>query len=490
MKKIRETITGMVLEDYQAGDVPQLERVTSVYDKITRKYIPTAGFVLDNEFATYRFKEQLLRTFTAGTPYANFEIEHIPMELGQPTMPFKSTIRLLKSQKQVSDKMMASGNQVFLNIPTATGKTVISVDFISKLQVKTIVICHKKKILSQWYDTFRTKTDIDIGRVMIINSSQYFYDVISGDLDPNDTDIWLATPSVISSFCGDHGWDMLEDLFGFMGIGLKIIDEAHRCFGTTIKINSHTSIRTLYLSADFNQANGYIRKMYFDSLRDAVVIRYDQETMNDLKHITCVQYEFDTHPSDEDLVAVTNYTRKNRYHWDHFEYTKYIMRNGTVLKHVENIINEIIKSEENVKSDDGKPYKILVLTNMIDNVDDIYNKLSRKVTSRTVARYHTKIPKEETTTYLNADIIVSTYQAFGEGVDVVTPCIRHVISTSPVDAIMANQSAGRCRPIKDLESYYWMMVDMGFEFCRNNEVRVTRYLANAKIGKVTRIEAG
>jgi superfamily II DNA or RNA helicase len=486
---VKETITGMVFEGYEPGDIPQLERITSVYDKITHKNIPTAGFALDDGFATYRFKEQYLRAITVGTPFQNFEIEHVPMELGQPTEPFKSTIRLQKAQKQISDKMMA-GNQVFLNIPTATGKTVISVDFIAKLQVKTIVICFKKKILTQWHDTFRTKTDINIDRVKIISSSQYFYDLISGDEDPNDVDIWLATPSVINSFCTNHGWGMLEELFAFMGIGLKVIDEAHRCFGATIKINSHTSIRTLYLSADFNQANSYIRRMYYDSLRDANVIRYDQETMNDLKHITCVHYEFNSNPSDEDILAITNYTRKNKYHWDHFEYTKYAMKNGSVIKHTENIISEIIKSEQNIKSEDGKPYKILVLSNMIDTVDEIYKKLSHKFPSRTVSRYHTKMPKEENSTYLNADIIVSTYQAFGEGVDVVTPCIRHVISTCPVDPIMANQSAGRCRPIKDIDSFYWMLVDMGFEFCRNNEARVTRYLATAKIGKITRIEAG
>lgn len=487
--KVKETITGMVFEGYQAGDIPQLERITSVYDKITHKNVPTAGFVLDDGFATYRFKIPYLRSITAGTPFANFEVENVPMELGQPTEPFKSNIRLLKSQKQVSDKMM-NGNVVFLNIPTATGKTVITVDFVSKLQVKTIIICFKKKILSQWFETFKNKTDIDPNRVRIINSSKYFYDIISGDEDPMNTDIWLATPSVITSFCNDNGWDMLEELFSFMGIGFKVIDEAHRCFGATIKINSHTSIRTLYLSADFNQANSYVRRMYFDSLRDANVIKYDQETMNDLKHITCVHYEFDSHPSDEDVLSITNYTRKNKYHWDHFEYTKYTMKNGQVLKHVENIINEVIKSETDLKDESGKPYKVLVLTNMIDTVDEIYNKLRKKVSSRTVSRYHTKMPKEEFNTYLDADIIVSTYQAFGEGVDVVTPCIRHVISTCPVDMVMANQSAGRCRPIKGVESFYWMLVDTGFEYCRNNEIRVTKYLANAKIGKISLIEAG
>lgn len=489
MRKIRETITGMVFEGYQPGDIPQLERVTSVYDKITHKSIPTAGFALDDGFATYKFKTTYLKSITAGTPYNEFEIEHIPMELGEPTNQFRSNIKLLKSQKQVSDKMM-NGNVVFLNIPTASGKTVITVDFIAKLQVKTLIICFKKKILSQWFDTFKNKTDIDPNRVKIINTSKYFYDIIAGDEDPMDTDIWLATPNVITSFCTANGWDMLEDLLHFMGVGFKVIDEAHRCFGATIKINAHTSIRTLYLSADCNQANTYIRRMYFDSLRDANVIRYDQETMNDLKHITCVHYEFNSHPSDEDIMVITNTSKRNKYHWDHFAYTKYELKSGALIKNTETIINEVIKSEANIKDESGKPYKILVLTNMIEAVDEIYHKLTRKITSRSVSRYHTKMPKEEFNTYLDADIIVSTYQAFGEGVDVVTPCIRHVISTCPVDMVMANQSAGRCRPIKGVESFYWMLVDNGFEYCRNCEVRVTRYLANAKIGKITLIEAG
>lgn len=489
MKTVRETLTGMVFEDYQAGDIPQLERITSIYDKISHSDTPASGFILDNEFATYKMNENYLRSITAGTSYDHFTLEKIPTFIGSPTMPYKSTIRLQKAQKPVADKMVSGGSQVFLNIPTATGKTVLSVDMIAKLQVKTIIICFKKKILQQWYETFRDKTTIDISRVTIINNCQYFYDIISGDEDVENTDIWLITPNLITTFCNANGWDMLGELFAFMGIGFKVIDEAHRCFGATIKINAYTSVRTLYLSADYNQANQYIRKMFFNALRNATIIRYDEETMQDLKHITCVHYEYNSNPADEDILKITNLARKNKYHWDHFEYTKYAMKNGDLLRHTENIIQEIIKSETDLKDPSGKPYKILVLTNMIDAVNTVYDKLKQKVPDRVVSRYHTKMPKEELSTYLDADIIVSTYQAFGEGVDVVTPCIRHVISMNPVDLIMANQSAGRCRPIPNVDSFYWMLVDTGFEFCRNNEIRVTRYMANAKIGKITRIEA-
>jgi len=484
---IRKTITGMVLENYQAGDLLQLERQTSVYDKLYHKHVPTSGFILDNEFATYKFDENYLRSITYNSPYKDFVIENIPLELGEPTLPYKSNIRLQKNQRVIFDKMLSSTkNQIFLNIPTATGKTVLAVNYISKIQTKTIIVCFKKKILHQWYDTFVEKTTIDPSRIKIIDSCQYLYDIISGDEDHNDTDIWLITQSLITTFFNDNGWDMLPELFAFMGIGFKVIDEAHRCFGATIKINAYTSIRTLYLSADYNQANADIRKMFYEALKDADLLTYDAETMNDLKHITCVQYEYNSFPRDEDIFVITNPAKKNKYHWDHFGYTKYQMKNCTVYDHLMKIIDQIIKT--NMTSDSGKPYKILILTNMIDAVDRIYDMLKHKV-KRTITRYHTRIPKEEVSKCFDGDIIISTYQAFAEGIDITTPQIQHVISLNPVDPVTANQSAGRCRPIPDTMSYYWMLVDMGFEYCRNTETRVTNYLARSKIGKISRIDA-
>jgi hypothetical protein len=208
--------------------------------------------------------------------------------------------------------------------------------------------------------------------------------------------------------------------------------------------------------------------------------------MDNLKHIICVQYEYNSFPRDEDKLVITNPNKKNKYHWDNFAFTKYQMKNTTVFDHMLKIVNEIIKTDTEMV--DGKPYKILVLTNMIDCADIIYKLLKHKV-KRNVTRYHTKVKKEEAARSFSGDIIVSTYQAFAEGIDITNPKIRHVISLNPVDHITANQSAGRCRPIDGLNSYYWMLVDMGFDYCRNNEAKVTRYLATSKIGKITRIEA-
>ena len=59
---------------------------------------------------------------------------------------------------------------------------------------------------------------------------------------------------------------------------------------------------------------------------------------------------------------------------------------------------------------------------------------------------------------------------------------------NPVDYITANQAAGRNRPIEGLDSYFWMLVDSGFDYCVNNATKVLKYLSLSRIKQIKRIE--
>ena len=56
-----------------------------------------------------------------------------------------------------------------------------------------------------------------------------------------------------------------------------------------------------------------------------------------------------------------------------------------------------------------------------------------------------------------------------------------------MDVVTANQSAGRCRPIPGMQSYFWLLSDYGFDHCPRNIEKVLRYLKQNKIGNVKRI---
>lgn len=489
--KIKRGSTGVLFEGYHPKDCHILEYNTSILNRNTHKIVETTGFYDSDTttFATYWMNNDTLKYMTTGSKFNNIEVENIKNTTAIPMQSFNSNISLTEIQLPVINKMTyITNSEMFVNLPTAVGKTVVAVHYLTYYNKKTVISCYRKKVLDQWYKTLTTKTDIDASRIKIISSSTYLLNVLNDSVSTDTTDIWLVTPALISSFCNSYGWDKLSQIFDKMGIGLKIIDEAHRNLGTTIKINAWTSVdKTIYLSADFNQASYEVRNQFFKVFSTVPVIKLDNDVMKDLKHITAITYIFDSHPSTEDIIRITNGMKRNKYHWDHFAYTKYAKSVGCLSQIVQKIIRQIIQSEENI-SYEGKPYKILVLTNMIDTVDDMYSVITSMNTGRTVGRYHGKLSKDEMELAPECDIIVSTYQAFSTGVDVTLPNFRHVISMNPVDSITANQAAGRNRPIPGLTSYFWMLVDAGFEFHVKNASKVVKYLSDSRIGLVKRID--
>ena len=487
---IRTGITGTLFEGYHRKDCPNLEYHTTVLNKTNHQYVETTGFydAITDTFATYKMDVNRLRYMTAGSKYETAELISRPVSVSSNMDDFESNIKLTEIQEPVMANMLSCKNpEMFVNLPTAVGKTVLSVHYLAFYNKKCIILCYKKKILDQWYNTLIDKTTINPNRIQIIKSSKYLVDVVEGNISTNDTDIWLITPTLITSFCNTYGWNFIQEVFEKCRIGLKIIDEAHRNLATTIKLNAWTSVeKTMYLSADFNQASYEVRKQFFEVFKNVPVIKLSDDVMKDLKHITAVEFVYNSEPSIEDIMKVTNGNKAHRYHWDHFGYTKYCMRTGILAENTLRIINQIVQSEAGMPME--KPYKILVLTNMIDMVDEMASLIEAQSTGRSVGRYHGRMPKEECANTPECDIIVSTYQAFSTGIDVTVPNFRHVISMNPVDYITANQAAGRNRPIEGLDSYFWMLVDSGFDYCVNNATKVLKYLSLSRIKQIKRIE--
>lgn len=483
---ITRTCTGLLLHNYMPKSCKNLEWKTSVFNKSLHKAVPATGFydAKTKTFATYNMTNEEIRFILSNSPFKVADIVAEQPKLGRRMRAFTTEIELTDVQKPVFNELIYNKKcETFVNLPTAIGKTILAVQYVSFMATKCIILCHNNNVLGQWKSAFLNKTNMDPSQLKVISASKYLLNVIDGNENVGKTDIWLATPAMIHSFGENYGWDKLSEAFDKMGIGVKIIDEAHRNLGTTIRLNAWTNIaKTVYLSADFNQASYEMQQQFFNVFKFVPVLKLDDEVMKDLKHITAVVYKFNSHPDIKDILTVTNGGKGNKYHWNHYGYTKYALENGELSQRVVKIIEQILKSDDQLI--DGKPYKILILSNMIAAVDDMYSIVKAMNTGRTVSRYHGEVPKEEAEVAKSADIIVSTYQAFSTGIDVTTPHIRHVISMCPVDKISANQAAGRCRPIPNLKSFFWMIVDQGFDYCVSKSSAVLKYLAQSRIGEI------
>ena len=472
---INITTTGVTITPYIKGQVPEIEKMTSVYEKITHKWNPVSGFISrdgNGSFLTYKINESTLKKW-----FPDYKLISIPPygKSFDNDIRMKEGFELRQNQLDIINELIGTNRkEIFLNIPTATGKTVLGVWYTVYLHQKTLIMCFSNKILQQWEEALLQFTNAKEDNIVKL-TGDYLEKIYSDEVDMRKVDIFLATPNVFSIFVNKHGYLELSEIMMKMNLGLKIFDEAHRSLGMIVKLNALTSSRkTLYMSADFNRGSRYARNAFFNVFSHCYKISLDDNELEKLKHIVGIIVNYDSNPADVDITKI----RRGSYKWSHTEYAKYQFNNDILWSKCVKIINKIYDSEPKTTP----RYKILVLCYLIDHVDAITSALSELYAGKmSVGRYHSNVSPDEKKEALNCDIIVSIYGSFSTGINVISPEIKHVISTVPVDEVTINQSAGRCRPINGQMSFLWVLCDEGFEYCIHNRSRISRYLVKSKI---------
>jgi len=129
-----------------------------------------------------------------------------------------------------------------LQLPPGWGKTVMALNIISKLKVKTLIIVHKEFLMTQWKERIQQY----LGNVSI--------GIIKQNVIENDNDIVIASLQSISM--KDYGEEV------FKGFGLVAIDE---CFPFNTRIHTDQgliAIGTLYENWNINKDPSKLPKIY------------------------------------------------------------------------------------------------------------------------------------------------------------------------------------------------------------------------------------
>lgn len=465
------------IEPYIEGQCRPLELCTSHYDNVYHKRIYDTAFPIKKEncILSSNFSFAQLKSW-----FPDYRVEDMNIfpHRGMGNSIAKG-ITLRENQVSTVEKLVAcKKREIFLHLPTAFGKTFMGVYYSFVKSYKTLIICHSNKILDQWEETIE-EMSLRKGRAFRITGEKGFKKLASSKMGDKDYaamdyyDFFLVTQSSINGFASKYSWTEFGELIKGLGIGLKIIDEAHLNLGATVKINASTNIlQSLYLSADATRGNLTAAKSFSNVFFRTQMIELSSEELEDLKHIIAVFTTFKSTPTNSDIYYVSG----GKYGWSHTAYAKYEWENDITQSKCIQILSEILRANN------GKPhYKILILLQLIDHVDEFTETLRELYKGTlTVGRYHSKMTSEEKAEALDCNIIVSIYGSFGVGVDVVNPEIRYVISTIPVDPVTTNQAGGRCRPIENRSSFLWMLYDMAFPYCVAKMGRVAKYLKNSK----------
>ena len=279
----------IVINDYTLGDIPALEGIFDVYDKATFEY-RTIGAIYDRVNKTYTIPRgiDINKIESIVGCYAFYEKGY--------NKPKSNSNQILikyppKDEKQALALKFLTGkdeysytknyNQLFLALNTGAGKTYLGIVYTALLNVKTVIITTSIEWLNQWKDSFIYHTNMISSEILSISGSQMISNIIeskSGSYAKYK--VFTISHDTILSYAQKNGWNSIDSLFKKLGIGLKIIDEAHLNFDNIYNIDYASSIyKTLYLTATPSRGDAGSNRIYQEYFSNIPMLSlFDPET--------------------------------------------------------------------------------------------------------------------------------------------------------------------------------------------------------------------
>ena len=288
-----------------------IELQKKIRSELTVKpYVHGAPVAAETEFPAYRESPNKLYV-----PH-HYGVEHfgIPKEIKIPPgsnidIEFNGTLR--ENQQVVVDTYVNHVNKLgygggLLELPCAYGKTVLSLNIISRLKKKTIVIVHKEFLMNQWIE--RAQQFLPKARIGKIQGQ-----II--DIDDKDIVIGMLQSLSMKEYPASV----------FESFGLTIIDEVHH-ISSEVFSNSLFKIVTNYmlgLSATMNRKDGttkvfkmFLGDVVFKGKRDeerAVTVRAIDYYVNDDEFNTEVT-DFRGNPAYSTMISkLCEYNRRSEF---------------------------------------------------------------------------------------------------------------------------------------------------------------------------------
>ena len=322
------------------------------------------------------------------------------------------------------------------------------------LGMKTLIIIHRDNLRTQWYGSLVNMNGYPKQRVFVIDSVNDAVAIATGEYRP-DADIYLVTHMTIHAALQRLGdMEAMSGLTRNLGIGMKVIDEAHLYFRSTLAIDCMFNVkRNLYLTATDGRSN---------KSEDAI---FRQVFSNTEFYKRAIEMD-EKHPSrwvDYITVFIDTHVKKGLYQYrvapggrmSPVTYGKFVIKHDKSQTHFK-VCAEILRQI----FEEDRDAKVLVFLPLIDlcmegayffaqklNYDDSF---PMDLNIKTV---HSRNSVEENELNKRADVIVTTVQSLGTGSDI--KGVTSIINCTPlVSKINCEQILGRIRYINKPCHYY------------------------------------
>ena len=313
MTRLLALSTHYEILNYTKGEIKALENELSIFDKDTFK------------LTTYYYYDEKSKVLYVPRGYDDAKLADWfgPITYIKDTNKSKSTTFQLKLQPRHNSqregirflvgrdeyKYTKKLSQLALSLPGGAGKTYCVIAALSVLKMKSLIITHNTQILEQWVLRIKSYTDANDKQIMILNNSADLLNILSGKkkyIEPlENVSFFICTHSLMHSFIKSNGFERTNGLMKVLGVGVRVIDEAHKNFGNTLLMDYAMNIaKNFYVTATFGRSDR-IEDMVFKRCFDRVnMLVQNDDTMGNVKTVFHIADFFRTHMNPIEVASM------------------------------------------------------------------------------------------------------------------------------------------------------------------------------------------
>lgn len=323
-----------------------------------------------------------------------------------------------------------------------------------KLKMKTLIIMHRDNLRKQWMNSLFNMNGLTSKEVHEIDSSEELEAIAKGKIHL-DYDVYLLTHATFRA--GLNRIQKMKDVMNItknLGIGLKIIDEAHLEFRDTLIMDYCFNVkRNLYLTATAGRSAKDENSIFRHVFSSAIFYKPSMLLTSNApkKWVNYTTVEIDTHCKPN----IYKYRVAGGKGMNGPSYGKWVIqydKNNTHFKCIVDLLKLAFEKDQYSK--------VLVFLPLIDLCEECAYFLKRKLDNDKDFTYDldirticSKNSKKDNEYAKKSDVIITTIQSCGTGTDI--KGITTIISCSPyVSRITCQQVFGRIRYNGKIGDYY------------------------------------
>lgn len=437
----------------------------SLYDGVKHKYVFSVFSIIGDDIyipatvgveSIQSFFPEEEVSYNKITPKAEkieYTMLHVPRnELQEKAIKFLTQITGKKSEKNL-----------FLSLGTGEGKTYITINTISQIKKRPLIIVDTLELATQWKNEFLKHTNLTDSDIVVLSGQK----TVNKEKANPTAKIYIGMHQTLGSMLTDDA-NSVNDLMKKLKIGVRVFDESHVEFGNICRINSLSNVQyTIYLTATPSRSNFNDNSLYGKVFKK--IPYFNGKELSQANYHTVILYPMNTKPPLDVKLTI-----KTKYGFSINKWAAYVSSQAyeALLETVEEIFSKFSLLERKKKT------AIILPTN--DLVKKLKADLEFNHPGVSISAYIGEIKPEDRQEQLKKDILITNDKMFDKAIDV--PDLECLINFVQLGSLVkTEQIIGRLRYKEGKSSILFDITDYGFdETIKQLKIRKRFYKKKAK----------